>query len=163
MATSAYITIQHWQVPAQPWIKHDPRIGQLAQFETQHHFAPNQLQYAKIIIESADKNNIDFALLPAIELKESSGGKRHIQSLHNPFGWCSDRIGFKSISDGIDFISTAINGTPQWTLGCDGKTYFWNAYYIGDTRHKLTSWNGSAYADKAMKLIEEIHNESKTP
>jgi hypothetical protein len=27
----------------------------------------------------------------------------------------------------------------------------------------LTSWNGSAYADKAMQLIEEIHNEPKTP
>ena len=134
------------KIPPQPIIHHDPRLWQLAQFEKQHHFAADQLQYVKTIIESADKNNIDFALLPAIEYLESSGGKRYIYSTANPFGWNSDQSGFKSIADGIDFISAQLGSGRYYR---DKSTY-----------SKLRAYNPNpAYAEQAMKLIEEIHHE----
>lgn len=134
------------KIPPQPVIHHDPRIGQLARFESRHHFASDQFQYVKTIIESADKNHIDFALLPAIEYLESSGGKRFIYSTANPFGWNSDQSGFKSIADGIDFISAQLGSGRYYQ---DKSTY-----------SKLRAYNPNpAYAAQAMKLIEEIHNE----
>jgi hypothetical protein len=125
-------------------IQHDDRPAKLAIFMDKHKFA--KPYYIHEFIQSADKNKLDFALLPTIELAESSGGKRFLQDSHNPFGWNSDQSGFKSIPDGIDFISTQL-GTGH--------------YYAGKSTYlKLRAYNPNpAYAARAMKLIEEIHNE----
>jgi len=121
----------------------DPRIAELTAFMDAHHF--EKPYYAADIIGAADKNHIDFRLLPVIEYLESSGGKRYIQNSANPFGWNSDRTGFNSIPDAIDYISSELGSNPHYA----GKT---------DTG-KLNAYNGRAeYTDRALILINQIHN-----
>jgi hypothetical protein len=125
-------------------ISHDDRIGKLTRFMNDHHFA--KPFYVQDIIQAADKNHIDIALLPAIEYLESSGCRRFIPSTFNCLGWASDTVVFKSIPDGIDYVSARL-GTGH--------------YYAGKSTYaKLRAYNPNpAYAERAMKLIEEIHNE----
>lgn len=44
-------------------------------------------EYSEIFIQVADKYSLDYRLLPAVSMQESSGGKRVIPDSHNPFGY----------------------------------------------------------------------------
>ena len=71
------------------------------------------LPYVDDFIKSADKYNIDWRLLPAISIHESSCGKHYPPATNNPFGWQSARVGFASIPVAIDFINERLaNGKP---------------------------------------------------
>jgi len=41
----------------------------------------------KEFVEAADKNNLDWRLLPALAFQESNLGKKIPKGSHNPFGW----------------------------------------------------------------------------
>ena len=49
----------------------------------------------KTFVLVAEKYGLDWRLLPAIAIRESSGGKAACG--HNPFGWGSCKIGFKEV------------------------------------------------------------------
>src|SRR3989344_813434 len=52
----------------------------------------------KKMAEEAEKNEIDWRLLPAIAVRESTGGKFDCKKVeNNPFGWGSCKIGFKTL------------------------------------------------------------------
>lgn len=101
----------------------------------------------KVMVEAAEKYGIDWRLLPAIAVRESSGGKEACGK--NPFGWgsCQKGIGtFTSWAAAIDTVAKAL-GT--------GK------YYAGKTlRQKLETYNPPsivpAYADEVMAIMESI-------
>lgn len=112
VATSAYIVIQHSQIPAQPWIKHDPRIGQLAAFMDKHKFA--QPYYAKEYIQSADRSHDDYRLLVAISLAESSGCKHYLYDDCWGFGSSSGLVHFASVPEGIAYISNKLGTDPLY-------------------------------------------------
>lgn len=81
--------------------------------------------YAKTYISEADKNGVDWRLLPSIAGLESTFGKRYIEGTYNVYGWGSGRIYFDSWEDGIATINAALKSnymdkwkaTNVWEIG----------------------------------------------
>lgn len=79
------------------------------------------LPYVDDFIAAADKYNIDYRLLPAISIKESTCGKHYPINTNNPFGWHPIRtakgeisvLKFESLPIAIDFITGQLaNNSP---------------------------------------------------
>ncbi len=75
-------------------------------------------------VEFADKNGVDWKLLPAISGLESSFGKRLMPNSHNAYGWGGGYIYFDSWEHGIDTITKALSAKyyargadTVWTIG----------------------------------------------
>lgn len=143
LALSAWAIASHWQIAVPLQIKHEPRIAELVSFEEQHHFAPDQPQYVKQIIQDADSNSIPAALIPCVELQESSGGKRFNHATFNPFGWDSGKESFASERAAIDYISAKLGNGD---------------YYRGKTlQGKLRAYNPNpAYSIKIINCINNV-------
>ena len=107
------------------------------------------------MVAEADRNGLDWRLLPAIAIRESSGG------LHacgfNPFGWasCKGTIGkFKSWDEAIEVVAKNLGGhNPNTAHFYGGK----------DTRGILTAYNPPSivphYADEVMAIMLQIGQE----
>ena len=111
--------------------------------------------YGHNFIEEADKNGIDWRLLPAISVKEQSGGKRTPYNCpgkkinYNWFGWASAKICFKSIDEAIETVSKNLGGNNPKT----------KSYYKGNTKEKLQSYNGTverAYPYEVMEIMKNF-------
>jgi len=63
---------------------------------------------AEKIITEADKNNLDWRLLPAITGVESSFGKRIPLNSYNAYGWANGQYHFKSWESSIEIVSRAL-------------------------------------------------------
>lgn len=81
-------------------------------------------QEAQSYVELADKNGVDWKLLPAISGLESSFGKRLMPNSYNAYGWGGGHIYFDSWAHGIDTITKALSekyyargATTVWTIG----------------------------------------------
>lgn len=79
---------------------------------------------AENYIKLADKNGVDWKLLPSIAGLESSFGKRLMPNSHNAYGWGGGHIYFDSWEHGIDVITKALNekyyargADTVWTIG----------------------------------------------
>lgn len=81
----------------QPESKYDSRLPILENFFAARHCPIRNL--ASEFLIAADKNGLDWRLLPSISFVESSGGK--IQRNNNIFGWNSGRHRFSSIRESI--------------------------------------------------------------
>lgn len=75
-------------------------------------------------VKLADKNGIDWKLLPSIAGLESSFGKRLMPNSYNAYGWGGGHIYFESWEDGIDTITKALSekyyargANTVWTIG----------------------------------------------
>jgi hypothetical protein len=88
-------------VKAEPAIKVDPRPERLEAFF--HSFDCPQPHYAREYVSAADAYAIDYRLLPAISVVESTCG-RH-QTRNNRWGWDSGRRAFHSVREGVEFIA----------------------------------------------------------
>ena len=77
----------------------------------------------KMVLE-AEKNDIDWRLLPAIAVRESTGGKHDCNKVsNNPFGWGSCKIGFKSNEEAIETVARNLGGNnPNTAKHYDNKT-----------------------------------------
>ena len=84
----------------------------------------------KMVLE-AEKHDIDWRLLPAIAIRESSGGK--FACKNNPFGWDSCKTNFKSVNEAIEVVARNLGGNNPRT----------QKYYTGETMEKLYSYNGT--------------------
>lgn len=63
------------------------------------------------MVQEADKNDLDWRLLPAIAIRESTGGKFACKKVeNNPFGWGSCKIGFKSTEEAIEIVAKNLGG-----------------------------------------------------
>jgi hypothetical protein len=91
-------------------IHHDPRIAALTAFMDKHKFA--KPYYVKEYIQSADRSHIDYRLLTAIALAESSGCKRYLYDNCWGYGSSSGLVHFASIPEGIAFISDKLSAGP---------------------------------------------------
>lgn len=76
------------------------------------------------MVEEAEKNDIDWRLLPAIAVRESTGGKYDCKRVeNNPFGWGSCRIGFKSNKEAIEVVAKNLGGNnPNTARHYDNKS-----------------------------------------
>lgn len=69
--------------------------------------------YGAKLAKAAEDNNLDWRLLPAIAIKESTGGK--FACHNNPFGWGSCKIKFKSFDEAIEIVAMNLGGSNPRT------------------------------------------------
>lgn len=100
----------------------------------------------------AEKYGLPYNLLPAIAVRESSGGKFLINN--NPFGWGSAKIKFSNFDESIEAVGRNLGGANPRTA----------AYYSGNSvRAKLYNYNGTVingYEDEVMAIMDKIDIES---
>ncbi len=105
----------------------------------------------KMILE-AKKNNLDWRLLPAIAVRESTGGKFACKTVdHNPFGWGSCKIGFNSNEKAIETVAHNLGGNnPKTSHHYNDKT----------TLQILRAYNPPSviprYAEQVMSIMKDI-------
>ena len=79
----------------------DPRLQRLEHFFGKRH-SP-MMQFATELVAAADRNGLDWRLLPSISIVESSGGKAYRNN--NVFGWLSGQRRFSSLEAGIQYVA----------------------------------------------------------
>lgn len=126
----------------------DERPGRIDAYFEKHN-AP-LAGHGETFVEAVDNCVIgmDWRLLPAIAMRESSGGKR--MQLNNPFGWGSAEIPFESIDD-------AILGVGKHLCGSVTSTAKW--YSTTSTERKLYYYNGTViptYPAEVMWIMDQI-------
>lgn len=99
----------------------------------------------------AEKYGLDWSLLPAIAVRESSGGKAACG--HNPFGWGSCKLhNFVSYEQAIEALGKNLGGANQKTA----------RYYAGkSTKDKLYYYNGTVvptYPDEVLSIMDKIES-----
>ncbi|MDD5152687.1 MAG: hypothetical protein PHS95_01635 [Candidatus Pacebacteria bacterium] len=103
--------------------------------------------YGEKMVLEAQKNDIDWRLLPAISIKESTGGK--FACGNNPFGWGSCKIKFDSLNEAIEVVARNVGGNNPKT-----------ARYYKDktTEEKLARYNSviPTYTSQIVKFMELI-------
>ncbi len=101
----------------------DPRLQKIEQF-----FADRDCPLrdsAAVFLEAADRNDLDWRLLPSISMVESSGGKDYRNN--NVFGWDSCRESFSSVGEGIHFVASQLANSKLYKdKNLDGKLRTYN-------------------------------------
>lgn len=87
--------------------------------------APLEGYGMKFVLE-AKKNGLDWRLLPAIAMRETTGGKqacKNPKAPNNNFGWASCKSGFESVDKSIEHISKTLGGSnPKAKYYQEGMT-----------------------------------------
>jgi hypothetical protein len=63
-------------------------------------------------VQAADRNELDWRLLPAIAMVESTGGK--YAKGRNIFGWKSGQADFRTIPESIEFVASRLARSPRY-------------------------------------------------
>lgn len=106
----------------------------------------------KKMVEEAEKNDLDWRLLPAIAVRESTGGKFDCKKVeNNPFGWGSCKISFNSIENAIETVALNLGGNnPKTSHHYDNKS----------TKQILRAYNPPSivprYAEQVMSIMKDI-------
>lgn len=87
-------------------VNSDYRVRVLKAYLTKHN-SP-LAEYAGYFVETADKYNIDWRLVPAISGVESTFGKRIPYNSFNAYGWANGAYKFKSWEDSIEVVSKTL-------------------------------------------------------
>jgi hypothetical protein len=106
--------------------------------------------YGAKFVKEADRCGIDWRLIPAIGVRESSGGKRMMNN--NPFGWGSAKIAFKNFDEAIEVVTSNMCGENPNTA---------RYYKDTDTMEKLYWYNGTvmpSYPKEVMSIMKMIEN-----
>lgn len=76
------------------------------------------------LVTEAEKYGLEWSLLAAIAVRESTGGKFACKyKPNNPFGWGSCKIGFETMDLAIETIAKNLGGeNPNTARYYDGKT-----------------------------------------
>jgi hypothetical protein len=95
-------------------------------------------------LKAADLNGIDYRLLPAVSVRESTCGLH--ARLNNRWGWDSARTGFESVARGIHFIAHELA---------------FGRYYRGkSTEEKLHAYNPNPhYVSEVKRLMSQIETD----
>jgi len=107
-----------------------------------------QPHYTSDYLIAADTYALDYRLLPAISVRESTCGQ--YTRGNNHWGWNSARSVFRSVPDGIDYISRQLTQRPIYkrqTLM--GKLWVYNPI--------------PTYPGEVRKLMKEIDKAPITP
>lgn len=97
----------------------------------------------------AEKYGLDWRLLPAIAMRESTGGLHDCGN--NPFGWGSCKLrNFKSYDEAIETVGKHLGGAAAST----------SRYYAGkDTVEKLYAYNDAVepgYTKTVLAIMDDI-------
>lgn len=107
--------------------------------------------YGAKLVKVAEANNLDWRLLPAIAIAESTGGK--FACYNNPFGWGSCKIKFKNFDAAIETVAMNLGGKNPNT-----EQYYKDA----TTTEILHHYNNSVvptYTAKVVAFMELIERE----
>ncbi len=125
-------------------VRLDPRVQKIDTY-----FAKRGMPlsgYGKDFVEVADRYGLDWRLLPAISVRESSGGKHLLNN--NPFGWGSAKIPFSDFGDAIEVVGWNLSGNNPNT----------SRYYgTEDNREKLYWYNGTvlpSYPSEVLGIMD---------
>lgn len=120
----------------------DQRVLRLRSFFAAHRCP--EPYHADEYVRAADAYSIDYRLLPAVSVRESTCGV--YQHRNNLWGWDSARTGFESVSRGIRFILSQLA---------------WGRYYRGKSLdQKLHVYNPSPqYVQQVRELMREIDSD----
>lgn len=119
----------------------DPRVMRLEAFFKAYD-CPGPL-HVQEYLQAADSHELDYRLLPAISLVESTCGA--YQRMNNRWGWDSTQSGFESVPAGIDYITEQLAEGPQYK----GKT----------VKEKLFTYNPyPQYVRQVERLMREIED-----
>jgi len=105
----------------------------------------------KMVIE-AEKNNLDWRLLAAISVRESTGGKHACKKVdYSAFGWGSCKINFESYEHSIEIVAKNLGGNNPKTA----------RYYAGkSTIEILESYNPrtvvARYPEQVVAIMDAI-------
>lgn len=106
--------------------------------------------YGEKFVEEAEKNGLDYRLLPAIAMRESTGGKQACKKASNSvFGYGSCKMSFKSIDDSIRIVSESLGGNNPNT----------DQHYAGKTTAQILRKYNSVipkYPEQVMKIMDAI-------
>lgn len=85
---------------------YDYRIYVLKNYFDKHNspLAP----YSREFVETADKYDLDWRLVPAITGVESTFGKNIPSNSYNAYGWANGRYSFSSWEDSIEIVSKTL-------------------------------------------------------
>jgi hypothetical protein len=97
---------------------------------------------AKVFLEKADEHRLDWRLLPAISMVETSGGKHGTPS--NVFGWNSGRTRFATVEAGIAFVAGRFAESPIYA----GRTAMGILQKYNPAR--------KAYPPKVVRFMREL-------
>ena len=104
--------------------------------------------HGDVFVAAADQCGMDWRLLPAISVRESSGGKHLLNN--NPFGWGSAKIPFADFDEAIAAVANNLCGLNPATA----------RYYENKSSYeKLWSYNGTvmaSYPSEVMAIMEKI-------
>lgn len=103
-------------------------------------------EYAEVFVEVANKNSLDWRLLVAIGMKESSGGKRLVGN--NPFGF--GYLTFRDFEHAIRYVGSAIAGNnPQ-------QHYFHEGMTVYEILWKYNGTVEAGYPARVMSIMNSI-------
>ena len=103
----------------------------------------------KMVLE-AEKNNLDWRLIPAIAMRESTGGKFACKSAtYSPFGFGSCRMSFDSYDHAIEVVARNLGGNNPRTAG---------SYKNKTLVQKLKSYNSviPTYTKEIFSIMNKI-------
>jgi hypothetical protein len=106
--------------------------------------------YGETFVEVAEKYDLDYRLLPAIAMRESTGGKHPCPGGNkNIFGWNSCKTKFSSYEEAIDKVGAHLAGEVKSTKG-----YYGNK----SVRKKLRTYNSviPPYVDQVVSIMNKI-------
>lgn len=109
--------------------------------------------YGEKFVLEAEKNDLDWRLLPAIAMRESTGGKHACKRVPNSvFGYGSCKISFESIDKSIEIVAHSLGGNnPNTARHYDGKT----------TTQILKKYNSviPGYSNQVIKIMKAISDD----
>lgn len=107
------------------------------------------------MVEAAEKYGLDWRLLPAVAMRESTGGKFACKSVSNsPFGYGSCKINFETMEESIETVAKNLAGKNPRTA----------RFYDGELFENLENYNGRAvahYADSVIAIMNKIGDEKE--
>jgi hypothetical protein len=111
------------------------------------------------MVKEAYLNDLDWRLLPAIAVRESTGGKNACDKVKfNPFGWNSCKVGFDSYEDAIKTVAENLGGNnPSTAHHYDNKT----------VKEILQAYNPPSiiprYANQVMSIMDALGDADVSP
>lgn len=126
------------------------------------HYKCPQPYYIDELITYADQYQIDYRLVAAISLKESSCGQHY--RYNNFWGWVSARAGFLTVQDGIKFESELFSPNCNLSQFKDRNVVVKNPCnpFKGKSLQQQLSIYGphdnSGYAKSVINLMNQIEN-----
>lgn len=122
-----------------PDFRHDPRLSLLRNFFAKAD-CPAQ-NYIRTFLEAADRNDLDWRLLPSISYVESTGGK--FAANNNLFGWDSGRAQFRTPAESIQTVGYQLTHS--------------DLYRDKDLDEVLATYNPNIeYAEKVKSVMRRI-------